>query len=86
MRCINKKSQIIQGYLDEILPYVDYQKESQDALEYKCKFKFGKIEEMNNVNIKQSDDDSFILDFSSSSIHEVYTSLNQIHKKIFLGV
>lgn len=82
----SKKSQIIQGYFEEILPYVDYHKESKDALEYKCRFKFGKIEEMNNVNIKQSGDDSFILDFSSSSIHEVYTSLNNIHKKIFLGV
>lgn len=87
MKNQNKKNQVIQGYFEEILPYVDY-KFSSDNLEFECRLKMGSTEHLERKKIKkyidytQVNQNSFLLDFSDSSIKDTYRGLTIIHKEI----
>lgn len=88
MKKQKKKNQVIQGYFDEILPYVNY-KLLDDNFEFECRLNLGSTDHLEcnkikkYINYTQVNQDSFLLDFSDSSIKDAYRGLTIIHKKIF---
>jgi hypothetical protein len=87
MNLIKKKNQIIQGYIDEILPYVDY-KIVDKNLQFQCELKLGSTAHIQckkikkYINYTKVTEDAFLLDFSDSSIKDSYRGLTLIHKEI----
>ena len=85
----NKKTQIIKSYLDDILPYMDYN--SVNDLKFKAHLRLGTTKrlEKNKIEqfIKYNIDDEFHLelDFKNSSIKDVYKGLNIINNSILAG-
>ncbi len=90
MKTTLKKNQIIQGYFEEILPYVDY-KITDENSEFQCELKIGSTEHLECKKIKKYieytkvNTDVFLLDFNNSSIKDAYRGLILIHKTILEG-
>jgi hypothetical protein len=83
MDTTQKKSQIIQGYLKEITPYLSFEESETKQLVYNCSFKIDSLNDVFLDNILYDNNNkSLIIDFSNTSIKEVYTSLNKIHAKV----
>lgn len=87
MKTIKKKNQIIKGYFDEILPYVEYKLIDEKTL-FQCELKLGSTEQLQCKKIKKYiaytkvRDDAFLLDFKNSSVKDAYKGLIIIHKGI----
>jgi hypothetical protein len=71
MSTVSKKNQIINQYFKEITPYLDT-KSINDGSKFECAIK--------NVYI---DNQPFVLDFTNSSIKDIYCKLQSLHHQIW---
>lgn len=82
-----KKRQIIKCYMDEILPYLQYNSFS-DNLKISTELKYGDTNVLNNSNLKDYINYKLIdrlhidFDFNNSSIKDVYKGFAIISKRI----
>ena len=88
MSYLRKKSQIVNGYFEDILPYIEYEKSSENTLIYTCKTKVGVINAVNMdkiskyISINIYDDDKYMIDVSDSSISDIYHGFTSLHNTL----
>lgn len=84
-----KKSQIIRSYIDDILPYLEYT--NVDGLKFKGHLRIGSTKYLKKeklqtyVGYSSSDESHLELDFTDSSIKDVYKGLTIINKSILIS-
>lgn len=85
----SKKMQIINSYIEDILPYLEYQKIGKNSIS--GELKIGDTHNIDSklvekyVSIGSMDKTRLELDFTNSSIKDVYKALSLINKSILLG-
>lgn len=84
----NKKIQIIKEYFKEITPYLEFDKYNDYSQSYNCQFKINSLNSIEQSSQLEKyfkytkKENTLILDFQDSSIHDVYCGLNLLNEQI----